>query len=275
MSVDIRKPLKKMLPYLIQAQADKLNEADTVQRLIKFFEDVLGYDPMSDISREAEMKKKFVDVVLKIEGVVRLLVEAKAADETLRDRHIEQAQSYASRNNYKWVLLTNGVVWNLYHLTFEEGIEYERAFSVDLSKSETLDEAMGFLTLLHKQAMKKDELEDFWTRSRALSPLSIGKAILHERVLRLIRREIRKDGGLLIDPEDLADAIHKMWSAEVREQIGPVRIRKRRARRAGAEDEAAAESINEKKAPPSVAPAPAPTLAKPSSEVNVKGASTP
>lgn len=273
MSVDIRKPLKKMLPYLIQAQADKLNEADTVQRLIKFFEDVLGYDPMSDISREAEMKKKFVDVVLKIEGVVRLLVEAKAADETLRDRHIEQAQSYASRNNYKWVLLTNGVVWNLYHLTFEEGIEYERAFTVDLSKPETLDESAGFLSLLHKQAMKKDDLEDFWTRSRALSPASISKAILHERVLGLVRREIRKDIGLLIDPEDLAQAIHKMWSAEVREQIGPVRIRKRRVRRAGTDDEAGMEPSHEEKAPPSVAPASALTPAKPSSEV--KGAPMP
>ena len=52
MPVDIRKQLKKLLPYLLQAQADKLNEADTVQRLIKFFEDVLGYDGMTDISRE-------------------------------------------------------------------------------------------------------------------------------------------------------------------------------------------------------------------------------
>ncbi len=136
------------------------------------------------------------------------------------------------------------MVWNLYHLTFDEGIEYERAFSVDVSESETLDEAVGFLTLLHKQEMKKDELEDFWTRSRALSPASISKAILHERVLRLIRREIRKDGGLLIDPEDLAQAIHKMWSAEVREQIGPVRIRKRRARRADADEEAGEETTH-------------------------------
>jgi hypothetical protein len=36
MPVDIRKPLKKFLPHLLQAQSTNLNEADTVQRLTKF-----------------------------------------------------------------------------------------------------------------------------------------------------------------------------------------------------------------------------------------------
>ena len=56
MPVDIRKPLKKFLPHLQKAQADNLNEADTVQRVIKVFEEVLGYDPMDEISREAAVK---------------------------------------------------------------------------------------------------------------------------------------------------------------------------------------------------------------------------
>jgi hypothetical protein len=124
MPPDISRPLKKFLPHLLQAQCDNLNEADTVQRLIKVFEEVLGYDSLTEISRETQ--NKYVDVALKVDGVTRLLVEAKAAGVTLRDRHIEQAQSYASRNNCQWVLLTNGVVWQLYHLTIEEGIEYER-----------------------------------------------------------------------------------------------------------------------------------------------------
>ena len=115
MPIDISKPLKRYLPHLLQAQRDNLNEADTVQRLIKVFEDVLGYDSLTEISRETQLKNKYVDVALKIDGVVRLLVEAKAAGVVLRDRHIEQAQSYASRNNFQWVLLTNGVSWNLYH----------------------------------------------------------------------------------------------------------------------------------------------------------------
>lgn len=230
MPPDITKALKKYVPILLQAQRDNMNEADTVQRLIKVFEDVLGYDSLSEISREAQMKNKYVDVALKVDGVVRLLVEAKAAGVVLRDRHIEQAQSYASRNNFQWVLLTNGVCWNLYHLTFEEGIEYERAFAVDLSVLEQFNESASLLSVLHRVAIKKGEHEGFWQKRRALGSASIGRALFQEGVLRLLRREIRRNEGLLIDSEDLAKALHGMFSLEAREQIGPVKIRRKRTR---------------------------------------------
>lgn len=230
MPQDISKPLKRCIPYLLQAQRDNLNEADTVQRLIKMFEDVLGYDPISEISREAQMKNKYVDIALKVDGVVRLLVEAKAAGVVLRDRHIEQAQSYASRNNYQWVLLTNGVAWHLYHLTFEEGIEYERAFVVDLSDTDKLPLSTSLLSLLHRSSIRKGEHEAFWQKQKALGPASICRALLNEGVLRLLRREIRRDEGLLIDSEDLAAAIQSMLSPEARELAGPLKIRKRRAK---------------------------------------------
>lgn len=228
MSIDIRKPLKRFAPHFLQARQDGLNEADTVLRLCRFFEEVLGYDGLQDISREAQLKHKYVDICLKIDGRVRLLVEAKAADQQLRDRHIEQAQAYASQNNYRWVLLTNGVDWNLYHLTFEEGIEYEKAFEVSLDSEGFLDAAAQKLALLHKQAMRKGELDLFWEKTAALCAASIGKFLFSEGVLTLIRREIRRDTGLLIDPEDLAKSIRDMLCTEAREQIGPMRIRKRR-----------------------------------------------
>ena len=106
MSVDIRRPLKKLLPFLLQAQKDNLNEANTVLRLVKMFEDVLGWDGMSEISRESPLKNKYVDIVLKKDGVIKLLVEAKAAGDKLRDRYVEQAELYASENNYHWVVLS-------------------------------------------------------------------------------------------------------------------------------------------------------------------------
>lgn len=230
MPVDVQKPLKKYLPHLLKAQEDNLNEADTVQRLSKVFEEVFGYDAMSEISREAAIKDKFVDIALKIDGTLRLLVEAKAAGVVLRDRHIEQAQGYAANSNLRWVLLTNGVTWNLYHLTFEEGIESTLAFTVDLKEGVT-DKAADLLGLLHRQSIKKGDLEDYWNQRVALSPASIGRAIFTEEALKFIRREIRRREGLLIDEEDLAVAIHEMLSTEARERIGPLKVR-RRAKRA-------------------------------------------
>src|SRR3990172_4463083 len=230
MATDIRRALKKFHPILLQAQRDNLNEADTVQRVVKFMEEVLGYDALTEISREAQLKSKYIDIALKVDGVTKLLVEVKAAGVTLRDRHIEQAQMYASRNNFRWVILTNGVMWNLYHLTFDEGIEYERAFSVDLT-GDDLDSSAEQLGILHHNAIRKNEHEEFWARRAALSPVSIGRALFQLDVLRRIRREIRREEGLLIDPEDLAVALHSMLSLEAREQIGPPGVRKRRVRK--------------------------------------------
>lgn len=228
MSVDLRKPLKKILPHLLQAKADNLNEADTVQRLIKVLEEVFGYDLLTDITREKQVKDKFVDLAVKVDGKIRFLIEVKSAGTTLRDRHIDQAESYAARDNIRWVLLTNTVVWNLYHLTFEEGIEALRAFSVDLSK-QTIDEACECLSLLHCRSVRKHQLDDFWARQMALNPASLAKSVFSEDILRHIRRDIRRREDIAVDEEDLATAIHALFTVEAREQMGPLKIRRRRS----------------------------------------------
>ena len=232
MAVDIRKSLKKFLPHLIKAREENLNEADTVQRIIKVFEEVFGYDPLGEISRECQIRDKYVDIALKIDGAIRFLVEVKSAGMELRDRHIEQAQHYAAVGNIPWVVLTNGVAWVLYHLSFDEGVEYVRAFSVDL-ESDPIDEVAQQLRILHRQSVTKGEMEEYWQHRAALRPESIGQAIFHEETLRLIRREIRRHENILIDEEDLARAIHEMFSTETRELLGPPRIkRKAKARMA-------------------------------------------
>lgn len=231
MGIDIQKPLKKFLPHLLKAREDNLNEADTLLRIIKVFELVLDYDPMAEISREAQVRDKYVDLAIKLDGTVRLLVEAKSAATVLRDRHIDQAQHYAAEGNIRWVILTNGVVWNLYHLSFEEGVEYIRAFTIDLS-TDPIDKAAELLGLLHRQAVKKGLLDEYWEHRAALNPESIGRALFTEETLKFIRREIRRREGILIDQEDLGNAIHDMLSTEAREQIGPLKIRRRAKSRA-------------------------------------------
>src|SRR3990170_7125927 len=188
MAPNIRRSLQKFAPQFLEAREKAVNEADTVDRLRNFFEDVLGYESTEDIKREAQMKHRFVDLCLKINGTIRLLVEAKAANVKLRDRHVEQAESYASRNNYQWVVLTNGVDWHLYHLTFDEGIEYEHAFIVSLDTDEALEDAAEKLALLHKKSIAKDELECWWKKTSALNPLSISRALFHEDVLKRLRQ---------------------------------------------------------------------------------------
>jgi predicted type IV restriction endonuclease len=224
MAVDIRKDLKKFLPHLVKAKDENLNEADTVLHLIKFLEVVFGYDPLSEITRESSIKDRYVDIAVRIDGAIRFLIEAKAAGTTLRERHIEQAQNYAANGNIRWVVLTNGTAWQLYHLTFENGIENALAFSVDLTEDGSQEQAFALLGLLHRQSVKRNELEEYWTRCVALSPSSIARGLFTEEALKFIRREIHKREGFLVDEEDLAKAIYDMFTAEAQVGIGPLKI---------------------------------------------------
>jgi hypothetical protein len=229
MTINIRPAVRKFAKLFREMREAKANESDTVARLRDFFEDALGYNGVTDISSETEMKGKYVDLCLKTDGNICMLVEAKAAAMELRVRQIDQAKHYAAENGFRWVLLTNGVEWNLYHVSFDEneGIEYDPAFIVSLA-DEKLDAAIDCLGLLHKRSLSKGSLEKFWERKSALCAGSIGKAMFHESTLKVLRREIYRLCEVRIDPEDLAEAVHNMLSMEAREEIGPLRIRKTR-----------------------------------------------
>jgi predicted type IV restriction endonuclease len=224
MKMNIVKELRKFLPLLLKAREENLNEADTAQRVIKVFENVLGYNAMTEITCEMEVRSKYADLAIKIESVVRLFVEIKSASTVLRDRHVDQSEMYAAKGNVKWVLLTNGVDWNLYHLTFDEGLEYERVFAVSLS-NETLAKDAEFIGLLHRASVKAGEHEDYWKHCSALSADSIGRVIFTEHIMLLIRREIRRKEGILIAVDDIATAIHSLFTQEAKERIGPPKIK--------------------------------------------------
>lgn len=225
MGIDIRKPLRQLLPHLIKAAEDNLNEADTRQRVCRVFEEVLGYDAMTEITQETQIRSKYVDIAVRLNGQIKFLIETKSAAKKLRDRHIEQAQHYAAEGNIPWVVLTNGVDWILYHLTFDEGVDYTRVFTVSLTQG-SLDDASEQLGVLHRRSVSGHGLDEYWEHRAALKPESIGRALFADGTIKLIRREIRRREGVLIDPEDLATEIHNMLSIEAREQIGPPKIRK-------------------------------------------------
>ena len=226
MATDIRKSLKKYVQIFSEAKEKNANEANTVTRIQSFFVEVLGYDLFSDVIREQRIQARFADLEIKVDDAVKLIVEAKAAGEPLKDRHVDQAKLYAAESNVKWVLLTNGTNWNLYYLAANEPLDFDTVFKVDLENDE-IGASAQLLGLLHKKALRVGEHETYRKKQVALSPLSVGKALFTEAVLDVIRREIRRDGGHIIDEEDLAQSLHEMFLPDVREKMGAIRIRHR------------------------------------------------
>jgi hypothetical protein len=205
--------------------------------LVKFIEEVLGYDSLrGEISKELAIKDRYCDIARKIAGTVRILVECKAASiRSLVDKHIEQAENYASRAGIRWVLLTNGIQWRLFHLTFgeAEGIAHEVAFEANLLDELEVapDSLWGKLSLLSRENVEADELERFWSQKKALSPSAVVRVLLNQDVLTVIRRELNRDAPARLDIEDVFNAIRDVLSKEALLEAGDISITKRRRRR--------------------------------------------
>jgi len=228
MATDILKDLKRYIPIFQQAHDQGINEADTSTRISKFFEEVLGYDVFSEISREHVVKERNVDYAIKLNGKVRFFIEVKQAGITLKERHIEQAENYAANSGVPWVLLTSGRYWQMYHLTFDDGIQSDLIWGVDLF-DEDLKASSEKLSLLHKKSILKGELDDYHEKVKTLSPRSIVQAIFHESTLKVIRACLKKTTGVRVDEQELAEHIKTLISEESWKEIGEIKIvRKRR-----------------------------------------------
>lgn len=227
MPVDITRELRKYVPVFQQSYEQNMNEAETSLRIGKFLEDVLGYDVFQDITKEYTVKDRFVDYAIKLNGKVSFFIEIKQANIDLKEKHIEQASNYAANAGISWVALTNGRCWQLYHLTFDDGIQSDLILSADILNEE-LKEAACKISYLHKKSILKCEHEDYYAKIKALSAKSIIQAIFQENTLRTIRLHLKKATGISVDEQDLVAGIKTMISPEAWESIGEVKIKRKR-----------------------------------------------
>lgn len=231
-----RNNLKKFTQVFNEAQERNINESDTVMYLIKFFEDVLGYNSLAgEISKEVSIKDRYCDFGIKLENEYKFLVEVKSCgNKSLRVKDIEQAENYGSRMGIKWVLLTNGIEWQLYHLSFNEteGIAHDLIFSINLiDEFEDLNKVWNCLGLLEKSNILNDSLEDFLNHKKALSPQSLIKTLFTENVLTVLRRELNRSGEVRLDFDDIIAAIKDVLSKDAIMVAGDIGFKKRKKRK--------------------------------------------
>lgn len=229
--------LKRFSQAFKDARDRGANESDTVMFLVKFFEEVMGFDSLAgEISKEVCVKDRYCDFGIKIGGVFRFLVEAKAAgNKSLRDKDIEQAENYAARAGIKWVLLTNGVEWQLYHLTFNEGegIAHDLAFEFNLVEhlDESVDRICNYLALLNKEGVEANALEMFWEQKKTLSPASLVRVMFTEPVLSVIRRELNRNAEARLEMSDVFNAVKEALSKDALMAAGDITMKKKRKKR--------------------------------------------
>lgn len=234
--------LKKFAKVFTDARDRDANESDTVMYLIEFFKEVLDYDPLGgEISKEVAINDRFCDFAIHLDGKIAFLVEAKAAGvKGLKPKHIEQAENYASRACISWVLLTNCVTWQLYHLTFGNGIEHELVFEVDLldEVENRPDWLWDTLSVLNKRNVREDSLNTYYEQQKLLSPKNVVNLLLGEEVLSKLRQELNRKSPTRLDLTTVFEAVRDALSQEAIASAGDIlpptkRRHRRKVRRIG------------------------------------------
>lgn len=192
---------------VLQIAKDRdVNEADTVSIIKDMLSDIFGYDKYLEVTSEFAVRGTFCDLAIKVDNKIEFMIEAKAIGLTLKEGHLRQAIEYGANNGAPWVILTNGIVWRIYKIRFEQPINYDLVCEFFFAELDTKnDEHLDKLFIVCKEGLVKDAREEFREKILTVNRFVIGALILNDEVLGVIRRELRKlSDGFLVTSEEIA-----------------------------------------------------------------------
>lgn len=211
----IKAALRKFMPKIKDAKEKNLNEADTRMRIRLLLHDVLGYDLLDEITQEHMVQGHYVDLTVKNKGNIVFFIEAKSVDTTLRDTHAYQATNYAASGGVNLCLLTNGVDYKLYHLTWDKAkVENNMILSFNILDDD-INNVSEKLKLLSKESFKKGLIDKYIAEVTSLGDKNLVQAMLSKRVLSAIRLELKNITGHNVSEDSIDRCISKLFSSEL------------------------------------------------------------
>jgi len=187
------KTVSKFQRVLKIARDRDVNEADTVSITQDILAEVFGFEKYLEITTEYAIRNTYCDLAIKIDDKIQYLLEVKAIGLTLKAAHLRQAINYGANHGVQWVVLTNGIMWELYRIRFERPIDYDLVSSfnfLELNPKKAEDQQKLFL--LSKKGLSKSVREDYYERVQSVNRFVIGAMVLSENIVGAIRKDIRK-----------------------------------------------------------------------------------
>ena len=199
----------KFRKILQTARERDVNESDTVTIVTDMLEEVFGFDKYSEITREYSIQGTYCDLAIKTAKKVEYLIEVKPIGLNLVDKHLKQAVNYASREGIKWVVLTNGIAWEIHRVNLEERVHNERLFYFDfLELNPRQKDHQDLLFLLCKRGIQKDLIDDLYEYKQSVNRHTIGALLLTDTITGVVRRELRKlKPGIKVTHEEIYELI--------------------------------------------------------------------
>lgn len=259
--------MKKFQPILTAAKARDVNESDTVTIVTDLLAEVFGYEKYAEITSEFVIRGTYVDLAIKLDGALQMLIEVKAVGLELKDAHTKQAVDYAANQGIEWVALTNGDNWHVYKVTFGQPIGQEIVFEFNfLGLNAKSADDIETLYLLTKEGFGKSLLGEYHAQRQALSRYFIGAMLLTDSVLDVIRRELRRiSPDVKIDTEQIREVLtQEVLKRDVLEGEKADEARHRIAKAASRALRKTKDTVTSENAPAPEAQAPTDTVSPPS-----------
>jgi hypothetical protein len=107
-------------------------------------------------------------------------IEVKRVATKLSTRHLRQVEMYAVNEGVEWIILTNGSVWQVYHITGGLLVAIDLALEVDLLGDQPAGHKVSELFYLTRKSLKKRQIDELWKAKRATSPTSLAQVLVSE-----------------------------------------------------------------------------------------------
>jgi len=203
----IRTALQRMTGALTEMSARDANEGDTRLFVTDFLCDALGYDKYSDLTTEYVIRGQYADYGVRINGNLVAFIEVKRIGTNLNKNHLRQVEMYAVNEGVEWVILTNGIVWQVYHIGNTTPIQVDLAMEVDLLSKGRRSQKVEQLTYLSRESMARKRMDELWQATKATAPEALAKILLSEPVIKATRLQLRRETGHRISDEELVDLL--------------------------------------------------------------------
>lgn len=202
---------KALHPRLVAMEhAERSSEENVRIWVIDSLINALGYNH-SEIDTEVRTLGKRVDIALKRDGQIFLVIECKGLKSKLGHAVRDQAINYATSLWAPWAVTTNGHTWRLYRILPRSGRDPKliEIFDVSLLDADGVsDTDVENLYLLTAKALFGGDTERMSHLVAATSKRKILQALTSERVVKAMRTELiesyRQANEISINLDDMA-----------------------------------------------------------------------
>ena len=121
------------------------------------------------------------------------------------------------------VLLTNGRIWKLYHVEFGQPPITKMVEQWDLLEDDVPELAEKFKSISYK-SIKKGSLKKLWEKTSVLLPNNLLTAITSPDSIKVLRRVLKKNSGVIIEPVELINGIQKLLNEAAAIELSRIKI---------------------------------------------------